>query len=267
MLHDFLTKIGVSDKEQAVYLALSTLGVQPASTIARRCNFDRVSTYRYLKRLADQGLVKVYVRDGVQFFGPAWGEGIESHLRQQIAAYESLLEEVPLADQALHGLSGGESLVPKLQVFEGKTGLKTLFRDILAESREQKLLRIRMLTSNTFEQQLGNVPLSKFMKEFFADLKQRSLGIEIIEASGTLLPEYIRKIAPADFNVESFPAARGATSVFIVGTALYLACYGDTPIGLKIKHEQMSQIFHFMIDAIGRKVPGPESTDAPKLRV
>ncbi len=261
MLQDYLHKLGLNDKEQTVYLTLASLGAQPASVLAKRCNYDRVSTYRYLKRLSDQGLVNVFMRDGIQCFGPAWGDGIESHLKQQIASYETLLADVPAADRELREMSHGDSLVPKLQVFEGKTGLKTLFRDILAEAREQKLLRIRMLTSNTFDQQLGNVPLSRFMKEFFSDLKERELGIEIIEASGTLLPEYIRKIAPEDFHLDTMPAARGATSVFIVGSALYLACYDDVPMGLKIKHAQMSQIFHFLLDALGKNVPKTETAD------
>jgi len=38
-----------------------------------------------------------------------------------------------------------------------------------------------------------------------------------------------------------------------------LACYGDSLIGLKLKQEQMSQIFHFFFDAIGKNLPPPDS--------
>ena len=82
--------------------------------------------------------------------------------------------------------------------------------------------------------------------------KKRSLAIDVIEASGTLLPEYVRLVDIERFEPEDFPAARGATNVFLVGTALYLACYGDSQVGLKVKQEQMSQIFHFFLDAISK---------------
>jgi sugar-specific transcriptional regulator TrmB len=262
-LTQYLREIGLQEKEQAVYLALAELGMQPASVLARHCGLDRVSTYRYAKRLADLELAKVFVRDGVQYFAPAWGEGIEAHLRDRMGTYERMMKEVADVDRELRGLSHGETAVPKLQIFEGKAGLKSLFRDIIAEAREQKILRMRMLTSNTFDQQLGNVPLSRFMKEFFDQLRERSLDMEIIEASGTLLPEYIRRIAAADFHLDTLPAARGATSIFLVGDAVYLACYGDTQIGLKIKQPQMSGIFHFLLDALSKNVPAatPPATE------
>jgi sugar-specific transcriptional regulator TrmB len=261
-----LQQIGLSEKEQAVYLALAELGMQPASALARHCGFDRVSTYRYAKKLSDMGLLKIFVRDGVQYFASAWGEGVASHLRDRMQEYEHMLGQVDDVDRQLHGMSHGESAAPKLQIFEGKAGLKSLFRDVLFEAKEQKILRLRMLTSNTFDQQLGNVPLSKFTREFFDDLQDRGLGIEIVEASGTLLPEYLRKVAPDDFHLDTIPAARGATSVFLVGNAIYLACYEDTQIGLKIKHGGLSQIFHFLMDALGRDVPQAPKTDGEWLR-
>ncbi len=252
MLAEYLAKLGLTAKEQALYTSLLSLGVQPASVVARRCGFDRVSTYKHLKKLTSQGLINIHVRDGVQCFGISGSDGISSYLREQAASYEQLLTEVPIIDKVLRAATRGEDLPPVVQVFEGKSGIKNLFRDVLFEARQEGVLRIRILTSNTFDQQMGNVTLAKFADEFFRDAKQRKLGIEIVEASGTLLPEHVRRIDPEHFSPSDFPAARGATSVLLVGTALYLACYSSSPIGLKIKQQQMSQIFHFFLDAISR---------------
>jgi hypothetical protein len=252
MLSPYLDRLGLSEKEKTIILALAGLGIQPASVIARRASLDRVSTYRHLKKLSDQGLVRVYVRDGVQTFGLSFGEGIESYVKQQIGIYQELLEDVPLIDQELHALAKGQTLIPKIQMFEGKAGIQSLFRDVLFEAKQQEVRTIRMLSSNTFEQQLGDVPLSRFVGEFFATAKQRKIGVEVLEASGTLLPEYVRFLSPTQVPLEKLPASRGATSVILAGSALYLACYEDSQIGLKIKHRSMSQIFHFFFDAVGR---------------
>jgi len=253
LLSDFLAKLGLTDKETQLYLGLAELGVQPASTIARRCGIDRVFAYKLLKRMASQGLVTVHVRDDVQCFGVSGPAALEELVREKSSSYTQMLEEIPSVEKELRALSREERLVPKLEIYEGKAGMKNFFRDLLQETEKQGILHIRMLTSNTFEQQLGNVPLSNFMQEFYDSAKEKKLTVDIIEASGTLLPERIRRIALRDFRPDEYPASRGATNVFLVGSALYLACYGDSQIGLKIKQEQMSQIFHFFFDAVSGK--------------
>lgn len=258
MLSDLLRSLGLSEKEEVVYETLARMGVQPASVLARRLQFDRVVTYKYLKKLALQGLVKIYLRDGIQYFCVTGAEGIGAYIEEQSAALEALNAHLPAVDQELRQLMRGEGFVPTVQIFEGKSGIRSLFRDILFEAAQENVLRIRMLTSNTFDQQMGSMRLSQFMDEFFLEAKKRALGIEIVEASGTLLPEYVRRIDPRHFAPEHFPAARGATNVFLVGTALYLACYDDSQIGLKIKQQQMSQIFHFFFDMVCRTAPPPD---------
>ncbi len=263
MLDAYLRKLGLSDKEQAVYQMLATVGVQPASVLAKRLSADRVVTYKHLKKMAEQGLVKIYVRDGIQYFGVTGATGIASFLQEKTAAIDELNADVPAIDSELKRLMQGEGFVPSVEIFEGKSGIKNLFRDLLFEAKKEGIFRIRMLTSNTFDQQMGTVRLSKFMDEFFAEAKKSALAVEILEASGTLLPEYIRRIDPAHFLPEDFPAARGTTNVFLVGTALYVACYGDSQIGLKVKQGQMSQIFHFFFDMVAKLAPPPD-TRPPK---
>ncbi len=259
MLKAYLQRLGLSEKEQVIYETLAMIGIQPASILAKRVGFERVVTYKHLKKLASIGLAKIFIRDGIQYFGITGSEGLSSYLQEQSLSLEELAADVPAIDLELKQLSHAEGYTPTIQIFEGKAGMTSLFRDVLFEAKQERILRIRMLTSNTFDQQMGPTRLSKFMDDFFQEARKRSLGIDIVEASGTLLPEYIRRIDPKLFIPDDFPAARGATNVFLVGTALYLACYGDSQIGLKVKQEQMGQIFHFFFDAICRNVPTPST--------
>lgn len=259
MLKEYLGKLGLNDREQSLYLALARVGVQPASVIARRMNEDRVVTYKYLKRLESLGLTKVYIRDGIQYFGITGAEGLKAYLQEREYAITELSSHIPEAEAELKQITRGEGFVPTVQVFQGKSGMKAMFRDLLFEAKHEGVVRIRMMTSNTFDQQMGSTSLAKFTEEFFQDAQKASLAIEMLEASGTLIPEYIRRLDPLHFNPREFPAARGATNVFLVGMTLYLACYGDSLIGLKLKQEQMSQIFHFFFDAIGKNLPPPNS--------
>ncbi len=266
MLSDYLTKIGLTEKEKLIYLTLASLGVQPASVIARKLELDRVVTYKYLKKLELMSLVKVYRRDDVQYFGVTGEEGIASCLEERLSGIASLQRELSSVGEELKTVSRSEGFVPTLQTFQGKSGMKSLFRDLLYEAKKEKVLRIRVLTSNTFDQQMGAVDLSTFMKNFFVDAEKAGLSLEILEAAGTLIPEYIRRIDSKNFYPEDFPASRGATSVFLVGTALYVASYGDSPIGLKIKHQETTQIFHFFLDVVSRNIPVVVSQPKRRLK-
>lgn len=252
MLQEYLTKIGLNDKESRIYEALCALGSQPASVLARRLSLDRVVTYKHLKKMAEQGLLKVSIRDSVQCFSVTGGEGIHAWLQEQLSGTQTLLEELPLIAKTIAGLKQNESRLPKLEIFEGKSGMQGFFRDMLYEAKQQGVLRIRMLASNTFDERLGNMPLSKFMGGFLSDAAKANVQIDILEASGAVLADHIRRVLPSGFNPDTLPASRGATNVFLVGAALYLASYEDVQLGLKIRQEGMSQIFHFFFDMLGR---------------
>jgi DNA-binding Lrp family transcriptional regulator len=250
MLQDFLTRLGLTEKDRAIFIALAELGVQPASTVARRCKMDRVSTYKHLKRLAEEGYINVFSRDGIQCFGVAGTGALQAQVQDHITSYEALLKEVPLIEKVLQGMTGGGSLVPEVEIFEGKAGMKGLLRDLLFEMKQQELGVIRMLTSNTFEERPGAMTSAGFMDEFFAEVRKRKLDIEILEASGTLLPERVRRVFLHEFHPEHIAAARGATNVLLAGTVVYITCYRDSQIGLKIKQGEMSQLFHFFFDML-----------------
>lgn len=253
MITPYLAKLGFSDKEQQIYLALAQLGVQPASVISRHTGLDRITTYKLLKKLADRGFIRIYAEHNMQHFGIDSFEVLENHLKEEDQRIHTMLEEFPTLEQMLRNLRQNEMMVPKLQLFEGETGIKNLFNDLLFEMKEEGVQQLRVLTSNTFDERLGDVPLSRFVKGFFQEVQRRNMAVEIFSASGNLLPETIREVAFAQFDPEKLPAARGTTNIFLAGHALYIACYKDTQIGLKIKQSEMSQIFHFLFDFMKAK--------------
>ena len=252
MLQQYLEKLGFDEKERTIYLILAEIGVQPASVIARRSNLDRVTAYKHLKKLADRGFVKVYFRDGVQCFGVESFETIEAHLRDRADESHDLLSRFPVAVSLLKSLRGGEDIIPRLQMFEGEAGIKALFRDMLFTVKQEGVQQIRMLTSNTFEEWLGDEPLSKTVRSFFSDLREQKVDVEVFEATGALVPERLRRLSFRTLDLARLPVARGTTNVFLVAHTVYLACYKGNQIGLKIKQADMSQIFHFLFDTLGK---------------
>ncbi|MBI5414023.1 hypothetical protein HZA38_00725 [Candidatus Peregrinibacteria bacterium] len=254
MLIKYLKKIGFTEKEQELYLVLAEIGIQPASVVAKKCNMDRVTAYKNLKHLTEKGFLRIYYRSGIQCFGIQSFDSIRMHLKEKYGLYEDLLKEFPLVEKMMKSLQGERELIPELEIFEGEAGIKRFFRDLLFEVKSEKLHQIKMLTSNTFEERLGNVPLSRFIEEFFNEIKSLMVDFEILEMTGTLLPERLHRIAFLEFNPEKIPAAKGTTSIFIAGHAVYLTCYKTSQIGLKIKQSEISQMFHFLFDMLKKKI-------------
>jgi len=130
---DYLQKIGLKQKERDIYMELASLGVQPASIIANRLTLNRVVTYKYLKKMAQQGLVKIYVRDGTQHFGVTGTDGIKQYLTERAEQLDELLHDADDIETELSQLTTGDGFIPAIEIFEGKTGMKSLFRNLLYE--------------------------------------------------------------------------------------------------------------------------------------
>lgn len=256
MIKDYLSQLGFTDKEQSLYLALAELGVQPASVVAQKCSLDRVTAYKNLKKLVTRGFVKTYYQNGIQTFGIESFGALETAVKDKLDSFSELKKEFPLIEGVLKSIQQKEQAVPQLQVFQGETGIKNLFKDMLYEIQDEKIGQLRMIASNTFDERLANIPLTRFVSDFFTEIKNRKVDIEIFEASGNLIPEHLAHIETQNFDPQKLPAARGTTNIFLVGTALYVACYKTNQVGIKIKQPEIGQIFHFLFDVIGRAARG-----------
>ncbi len=134
MLEKELLKLGLKDKEIAVYLACLQLGSSPAQVIARKAKVVRATTYVVLDTLMNMGLVARYKEGKKTMFAA-------EPPRQLMRLLEKQREEL---DEKQHDL---EQLLPELQVlmkaagdrptvryFGGIEGLRSIRREMLMYS-------------------------------------------------------------------------------------------------------------------------------------
>ena len=65
---DILKKLGFSDKDAQVYLALLVLGPSSVRSLAKKTEMNRGTIYESLKWLREQGLANLYEKDTKQYF-------------------------------------------------------------------------------------------------------------------------------------------------------------------------------------------------------
>ena len=119
-----LQNYGLSEKEARVYLTVLELGTSIASTIARRAELNRVTTYTLLEDLKREGIVNETTKEGIKYYGVISPDILLKQLEQK---YENFKEKVP----ELLALAEKFWNRPRVQFFEWLEGVKKVFQEIL----------------------------------------------------------------------------------------------------------------------------------------
>jgi HTH-type transcriptional regulator, sugar sensing transcriptional regulator len=122
---DSLKKFGLSEKEAKVYLACLELGDSLASDISLKSNLPRTLIYDILERLIDLGLISYSIKDKKKYFNAADPNELIRIIKEK---EETIREALPQLEE-LQKLEGIKR--PKVEIYEGKDGMKTAMDDIL----------------------------------------------------------------------------------------------------------------------------------------
>lgn len=118
-----LQNYGLSEKEARVYLTVLELGTSIASTIARRAELNRVTTYTILEELRKSGIANETTKEGVKYYSVISPDILLKQLEQK---YESFKDKVPEL-LALAEKFGKDKT--KIQYFEWIIWVKQVFND------------------------------------------------------------------------------------------------------------------------------------------
>lgn len=130
-----LKKLGLNDKEAAVYLACLQLGPSPAQQIARRAKVVRATTYVILASLMQRGLVTQYKQGKKTLFSSEPPQQLVRLLEKQIEEIQSKqhdLSRILPELQVLMKTAGGR---PSVRYFEGIEGLRAIRQEIVMYTR------------------------------------------------------------------------------------------------------------------------------------
>ncbi len=128
-----LKKLGLSEKEIRVYLALLELGEASVQKISQKSKVNRATTYVILEGLAKKSLVSEIEKEGKTLYSAQDPEFLfnlfkfqEREIKEKEAEFKKVLPEL----KAIFNLAPQK---PKVRFFEGKEGLLAIQEDILKE--------------------------------------------------------------------------------------------------------------------------------------
>lgn len=128
-----LKKFGLSEKEAKVYLAGLELGDSLASDISLKSNLPRTLIYDILERLIDFGLISYSIKNNKKHFRTANPKELIRIIKEK---EEAIKEALPQLEE-IQKIDGVKR--PKVEIYEGKDGMKTVMNDILRSNVKEFL--------------------------------------------------------------------------------------------------------------------------------
>jgi sugar-specific transcriptional regulator TrmB len=128
-MEEELKEFGLTDKEIKVYLACLKLGTALVQDIAKKAGTYRTYTYEILKSLKEKGLVSYVIRSGKQYFEVAKPEKLLNILKEKEQKIQKLMPQ-------LQGLYKSAIEKPKIEVYEGTAGIKTVIDDLIKTGKD-----------------------------------------------------------------------------------------------------------------------------------
>ena len=138
-LQQFLTKLGLSEKEIKVYLASLQYGSQPASIIAKKTDLSRSTVNFIFDELIKKGFATKAIKETGQkntYYAATPPDKIEHLIQEKLYQVKQTELEFQNLSPLFSQLQNNLLSLPKVRYFEGHEGLCRILDDFVAEDQE-----------------------------------------------------------------------------------------------------------------------------------
>lgn len=230
---DQLKKIGLSENEAKIYVALLEFGNSTAQQLAQKAGVNRATTYVQLETLMQIGLASSFEKGKKTFFRAENPE----NLKQVIEREKNLLRERENAFKETFGdldklfsLAGER---PKVRFFEGVEGLRAMQRDFL-KTKDKDIEAISSADDlvKIFPSHLQEYVPQRVQKHIFSRLIYTSSKGPFLKASDkTMLRE--SRLVPSD----KFPFS---SDIAIYENKVAISALKGKPIGVIVENQEIA---------------------------
>src|SRR3990167_3283482 len=225
-----LKKFGLSEKEGKVYLSCLELGETTASDIAIKSNLPRTLVYDILERLIDLGLISYSIKTHKKVFRASDPEELLRIIREKEEAINEALPEL----KRLQKIKGVKR--PKVEVYEGKEGMKTVMNDILRSGAKE------FLAYGSSRSSFEIIPA--FMEEWHKERIKKKVIIKILYNNTKEAREKVKKkqesMKLTNYKFMSIDL-QSPTSTLIYSNKVVLQNWTKEPFAVMIENEEMAE--------------------------
>ena len=239
-----LVKLGFSEKEAVVYLALLELGQQPASVIERKTMFPRPTVLFLAEGLVKRGFVRKSRRGRAQFFY-ADPSDLKKIVEAESAQRQETLDEIlPLFDEVRNPLSSP----PKVTFFEGMDGCRKAY-SLLLESKTE----VWEFAAHEDLVKMGE----QFMKKFVEGRVKHGIHIHSICRDTSVHRNFV-KLNPEQLRkLKMFPKSSGElySSIDVFENKVLLLNLYHDPFAIVIENREFANTLRTIHSLVWKSLP------------
>ncbi len=249
MLNELL-KIGLSENEAKVYLALLELGSATAEEIAKKADVKRPTTYVQLEGLRQMGLVTTFEKAakkggaGKTFFraeDPEYLKKIVERDKEEVKNQEQVLQKMMPELSRIFAFAGER---PRVRFFEGMEGFKTAQDEFLKTIKSKEVFAITNMDN-----------LLKFSpahsEDYVPRRVQRGIHSKIIYTSeqGAILKDSDQKMLRESkfIDIKKFPFS---CDVVIYDNNVQITALRAQPMAVIIQDKDMADSIKALFDLL-----------------
>ncbi len=234
--HDILKQIGLSENEATIYLMLLSSGSLSVYDIASKTGIYRPNVYDKLETLLNKGLVSFVIKNTKKYFIATEPEKIEEYLDEETDKITINKEKLKTILPQLSAMANMPQIFTKVEVFEGKEGLKVFLRDILRTAKEVLITGI--------DDAKYNEALPTFLPKYLKELKTKKIKERVITADRPNIFLFdnssttYRFLSEKEFN---------PTNTFIYADKVAIVSWDFPPTIIRIENKNMANTYrqHF----------------------
>ena len=171
-LREVLTKLGLTDTETRMYLAMLQLGPESVQNIARKAGVSRTAAYDLIDALQAKGLASTFQKGKKKYFSAEDPDKLDDYFKGRMVEMKGQLDVLKRLMPELRVMSVGGGR-PRVRFYTGEEGLRALFRDVTSVQSDELLEVVNMDTVNA---QLDMTVLEDLRKiEHFKHVPKRLL--------------------------------------------------------------------------------------------
>jgi len=223
-----LRKLGLTENETKVYLALLELGSTNAGSVIKKTKLHRNIVYDNLDKLVEKGLVSFVTIKNIKHFETTSSKELKEYIEKE---KETILEKESIVKKILPEIDSIRSSKDRKQeatVFKGKKGLKTILEEI---TKTKELLVFG--TGWGMKETLGH-----YYEQWHLRLRRNKIKAKI------LLPRNRKGLFLKPFNAKYLPEENIIPSTIAVyGERVLNIIWGEEPIAVLIISDKAAESY------------------------
>ncbi len=239
MNEQILVKLGLTEKEVKLYLALLQLGTSTMNRIAEISNYPRTTCYDIIRTLIGKGLVSYVISDKIRHYEAADPEILSTKLEEQKKLLNDALPEL----KELYKSRGAK---PKVELYEGKQGVKDILDKVITEGKQL----------HAFAVEEKNIGLPDwFVQQFVLRRKKAGVHNKVIAEDSASARSQIKKDKEnlSTTKIDKVMAGQNAECYVFGDKVAFVTMSDKEPIGVLIENKDIAELQKAIFERVWEK--------------